>query len=137
MLQCFLNMLQCNVCSWFFNNLPGNLINIWSSFLGYNFLNCSYNFSTKTIHNKLTLIWILLSVQNMSIFFEYCRLNFLKIFEKDFFKSSRFLIKIPNFFDKWNGRPEVFCKIAILKNSTKFAGKHLYRSLILNKVEGI
>ena len=29
---------------------------------------------------------------------------------------------------------KVFCETAVLKNFTKFTGKHLYRSLFLNKV---
>ena len=33
--------------------------------------------------------------------------------------------------------PEVFCKKGVLRNFTKFTGKHLCQSLFLNKVAGI
>ena len=33
-------------------------------------------------------------------------------------------------------RPEVFCKKGVLKNFTKFTGKHLRQSLFFNKVAG-
>ena len=33
--------------------------------------------------------------------------------------------------------PDVFCKRGILRNFTKFTGKHLYQSLFLNKVAGL
>ena len=34
-----------------------------------------------------------------------------------------------------SSRPEVFCKIAVLKTYAKFAGKHLSRSLFLIKLQ--
>ena len=33
--------------------------------------------------------------------------------------------------------PEVFCKKGVLKNFTKFTGKHLCQSLFFNKVAGL
>ena len=33
-----------------------------------------------------------------------------------------------------SSRPEVFCKKLVLRNFTKFTGKHLYQSLFFNKV---
>ena len=33
--------------------------------------------------------------------------------------------------------PEVFCKKGVLKNFTKFIGKHLCQSLFFNKVAGV
>ena len=33
--------------------------------------------------------------------------------------------------------PDVFCKKGVLKNFTKFTGKHLCQSLFLNKVAGL
>ena len=36
-----------------------------------------------------------------------------------------------------SSRPEVFCKKSILKNFTKFTGKHLCQSLFVNKVAGL
>ena len=33
-----------------------------------------------------------------------------------------------------SSRPEVFCKRFVLRNFAKFAGKHLFQSLFLNKV---
>ena len=38
--------------------------------------------------------------------------------------------------NKRSGRPEVFCEKGVLKNSTKFTGKHLCQSLFFNKVAG-
>ena len=34
-------------------------------------------------------------------------------------------------------RPEVFCKKGVLRNFTKFTGKHLCQSLFFNKVAGL
>ena len=34
-------------------------------------------------------------------------------------------------------RTDVFCKKGILKNLTRFTGKHLYQSLFLKKVAGL
>ena len=36
-----------------------------------------------------------------------------------------------------SSRPEVFCKKGVLRNFTKFTGKHLYQSLFFNKVAGL
>ena len=36
-----------------------------------------------------------------------------------------------------SGRPEVVCKKRVLKNFSKFTGKHLCRSLFFNKVAGL
>ena len=36
-----------------------------------------------------------------------------------------------------SSRPEVFCKNDVLRNFTKFTGKHLYQSLLFNKVAGM
>ena len=36
-----------------------------------------------------------------------------------------------------SSHPEVFCKKVVLKNFTKFTGKHLRRSFFLNKVAGL
>ena len=42
---------------------------------------------------------------------------------------------------KWapsrTSRPEVFCKKIVLRNSVKFTGKHLSRSIFFNKVAGL
>ena len=35
-----------------------------------------------------------------------------------------------------SSRPEVFCKKGVLRNFTKFTGKHLCMSLFFNKVAG-
>ena len=37
----------------------------------------------------------------------------------------------------WSSRPEVFCKKGILRNFTKFSGKHLCQSLFFNKIAGL
>ena len=34
-------------------------------------------------------------------------------------------------------RPEVFCRIGVLRNFAKFTGKHLCQSLFFNKVTGL
>ena len=36
-----------------------------------------------------------------------------------------------------SSRPEVFCKKGVLRNFTKFTGRHLYQSLLFNKVAGL
>ena len=36
-----------------------------------------------------------------------------------------------------SSRPEVFCKKGVLRNFTKFTGKHLCQSLFFNKDEGL
>ena len=36
-----------------------------------------------------------------------------------------------------SSRPEVFCKKVVLRNFTKFTGKHLGRGLFFNKVAGL
>ena len=36
-----------------------------------------------------------------------------------------------------SSRPEVFCKKGVLRNFTKFTGKHLCESLFFNKVAGL
>ena len=36
-----------------------------------------------------------------------------------------------------SSRPEVFCKNGVLRNFTKFTGKHLCQSLVFNKVAGL
>ena len=36
-----------------------------------------------------------------------------------------------------SSRPEVFCKKGVLRNFTKFTGKHLCQSLFFNKVSGL
>ena len=38
---------------------------------------------------------------------------------------------------EWSCRPEVFSEKGVPKNFAKFTGKHLCRSLILNKVAGL
>ena len=36
-----------------------------------------------------------------------------------------------------SNRPEVFCTKGVVRNFTKFTGKHMYKSLFLNKVAGL
>ena len=36
-----------------------------------------------------------------------------------------------------SSRPEVFCEKGVLRNFTKFTGKHLCQSLFFNKVAGL
>ena len=36
-----------------------------------------------------------------------------------------------------SSRPEVFCKKGVVRNLTKFTGKHLCQSLFFNKVAGL
>ena len=43
------------------------------------------------------------------------------------------MVKLIDFDDFRNIRPDMFCKKGVLKNVTKFTGKHLYRSLVFNK----
>ena len=49
--------------------------------------------------------------------------------------SKIFYSKISQYVRKnRSSRPEVFCKKGVLRNFTKFAGKHLFQNLFLNKV---
>ena len=41
------------------------------------------------------------------------------------------------FYHDRNSRPEVFCKEGVLRNFTKFTGKHLCQRLFFNKVAGL
>ena len=41
------------------------------------------------------------------------------------------------YFQVRSSRPELFCKKGILRNFTKFIGKHLPQSLFFNKVAGV
>ena len=45
--------------------------------------------------------------------------------------SKRFLVS-----DR-SSRPDVFCKKGVLRNFTKFKGKHMCQSLYFNKVAGL
>ena len=50
------------------------------------------------------------------------------------FTNSNFKFKLTT---PRSSRPEGFCKKAILRNLTKFTGKHLCQSLFFNKVAGL
>ena len=50
------------------------------------------------------------------------------------FTNSNFKFKLTT---PRSSRPEVFCKKAVLRNLTKFTGKHLFQSLFFNKVAGL
>ena len=58
----------------------------------------------------------------MSLFFFFCEGVYWEVFEG---VCS---------FEGVHSRPEVFCKKGVLKNFAKSTGKHLYQSLIFNKV---
>ena len=51
------------------------------------------------------------------------------------YSTSFRLFPIPNLYR--SSRPQVFCKKGILKNFTKFTGKHLWQSLFFDKVAGL
>ena len=53
------------------------------------------------------------------------RLNLIWISERGLKTQSR------------SSRPEVFCKKGVLRNFTKFIGKHLCQSLLFNRVAGL
>ena len=42
-----------------------------------------------------------------------------------------------NMFSYRSSRPDVFCKRGVLRNFTKFTGKHLCQSLFFNKIAGL
>ena len=48
-----------------------------------------------------------------------------------------FLILTPYNSRKESSRQELFCKKAVIRNFTKFTGKHLCQSLFFNKVAGL
>ena len=51
--------------------------------------------------------------------------------------SSLFLQESSKFKYLGSSRPGVFCKKSVLRNFTKFTGKHLCQSLFFNKVAGL
>ena len=55
------------------------------------------------------------------------------------FKSNTYLLYRPieGGAENRSSRPEVFCKKGVLRNFTKFKGKHLCQSLFFNKVAGL
>ena len=112
---------------------------------------CSYairmslvcGFTMNLLH--LHLIWALVNLQNMPIYYasgkyklSICSFSPLK---KMFGWRMIQMCKI--FFSlEFNGehktrssRPEVFCKKGVLRNVTKFTGKHLCQSLFFNKLQ--
>ena len=52
----------------------------------------------------------------------------------DLIKCAIIMQDGPNLYG--SSRPEVFCKKGVLRNFTKFTGKHLCQSLFFNKVAG-
>ena len=57
-----------------------------------------------------------------------------------FWKMKRLylpLLLLPFSIISRSSRPEVFCKKGVLRNVTKFTGKHLCQSLFFNKVAGL
>ena len=46
-------------------------------------------------------------------------------------------ISIDTFIQYWSSRPEVFCEKDVLRNFTKFTGKHLCQRLFFDKVAGL
>ena len=61
------------------------------------------------------------------------------LLSSQFFKENETLWYV--LFRSWHSqrsrRPEVFCKKGVLKNFTKFTGKHLRQRLFFNKVAGL
>ena len=53
------------------------------------------------------------------------------------FKQFEILVLVFEIWSYGSSRPEVFCKNSVLRNFTKFTGKHLCQSLFLNKVAGL
>ena len=47
-----------------------------------------------------------------------------------------FTVEVKYFIRCRSSRPEVLCKKGVLRNFTKFTGKHLRQSLFFNKVAG-
>ena len=52
-------------------------------------------------------------------------------------KSLNIIRSKVNFYKNRSNRPEVFCKKGVLRNFTKFTGKHLCQSLLFNKVAAL
>ena len=63
-----------------------------------------------------------------------CKSGFLStLLENSVFVFLRFL-----FWIRWrSSRTDVFCEKGVLRNFTKFTGKHLFQSLFFNKVAGL
>ena len=69
---------------------------------------------------------------------EYASINlrhFALRYRKDL-ASSVFTLPLQLILKSGSNRPEVFCKKGVLRNFTKFTGKHLCQRLFFNKVAG-
>ena len=88
------------------------------------------------------------------IFFHVFYLNFLRMLHDDFFQRGFEAVSTHNFIQRnvvllviylfhhdssksLSSRQEVFCEKGVLRNFTKFTGKHLCQSLFFNKVAGL
>ena len=70
------------------------------------------------------------------------RLRFLQLFYTNFREQVKNSFEYPNIGILSNvifrsSRPEVFCQKGILRNFAKFTGKHLWQSLLFNKVASL
>ena len=71
-----------------------------------------------------TILWTHILVDNV-----FMKINFTKQQKNKFSKKYHSLFR--------SSHPEVFCKKGVLRNFTKFIGKHLCQSLFFNKVAGL
>ena len=70
------------------------------------------------------------------MFYKVCKGNIKEFIFLFFFRKYQEIQNPSSPFVR-SSHPEVFCKISVLKNFTKFTGKHLCQSLLFNKVAGL
>ena len=61
------------------------------------------------------------------------RCDHKQVCQSSCFKEQRMIL----FYELHSSCPEVFCKKGVLRNFTKFIGKHLCQSLLFNKAAGL
>ena len=92
-------------------------------------LYCSWLSIKSSSSEHFFCIAMLLSIKEFTCFW-------IKLTVKETFSRSLSSSLIVTLISK-SSRPEVFCKIGVLRNFAKFTGKHLYQSLLFNKVAGL
>ena len=114
------------------------------------YYNTKTKISSKTVYLAFTSkficshLYLLYHLSILSFIFNYLQKYYLQLKLKLFVKSNwnKLIIITPHWttgssVKSISGVTEVFCKKGVLKNFTKFNGKHLCQSLLFNKVAGL
>ena len=99
---------------------------------------------------NFVVLWLIVIHKNASLLYLLCKIKSVRLYQEDFiwrdiWRTSIHLLKV-----RWSGhlvsyfplmyrssRPELFCKNGVLRNLTRFTGKHLCQGLFFNKVAGL